>query len=80
MVAAPAHGHLIEVFKEGDEPQEVGVLQKLLLDVIDWDLDILEVVPLEQPCFSLSQGFLKFVFNLFSLTELACCSPESREN
>lgn len=58
LVAAPGHGHEVEVLKEGDEPDEVGVLQKLLHHVVHRQLDVLEVVPLEQPLLLLSQRLL----------------------
>ena len=47
LVTSPCHGHLIEVFKQGDKSDEVGVLKELLLDDVEGDFDILEMVPFE---------------------------------
>lgn len=53
MVAPPSHSHLIEVFKKRYEPDEVGVLKQLLLHIVNWNLNILEIVPLEKSGFTL---------------------------
>jgi|TARA_B110000285_G_C14849409_1_gene479218 hypothetical protein len=51
---------LIKVFKERDKPDEVGVLEQLLLHQIKRYFHILEVIPFEEPGLLLSQGFLNY--------------------
>ena len=57
-VASPAHGDLVEVFEQRHEPDEVSVLQKLLLHEVEWYLDVLEAAPLEEPLLLLEQRLL----------------------
>lgn len=58
VVAAPRHRHLVEVLEQGDEPDEVGILQQLLLDEVNIKFHILKLIPFEQPVLLLDQGFL----------------------
>jgi hypothetical protein len=54
VIAAPSHGNLIKVFKKRDEPNEISILKQLLLNKVDWDLDILKVVPFKKTLLFLS--------------------------